>query len=374
MTRRPTLLTTGITPLPVEVRLAMCRPMIDGHGEESISIIRGILQRIQKLLGTETAKVFLFPTTGTGALEASIVNHLSPTDQVLVCVNGFFSSLYSEIAGAHGLNVVELWFPQGEGVNWGRVIDFLAHEGHKVRAILITHHETSTGALTNMDGIQELRNRTDALIILNALSSLGGTPILFDKWGIDVAVVASHKGLMCPPGVAFVAVGPRAEQAWYESTMPRAFWDLRRLAHWIKQGVVPFDPPLPILYALDRALSMFDDVNRREAIYAHTQTNASMFRDALSGMGTELVASPEHRAPNASVLRLPQTHPAPMVRTTLRDHFGIYVSPGMGELSNVTIRVNHQGYVSQDEMTAAAQALRTILLRSKSRTKEGKRP
>ncbi len=361
MKRRPTLLTTGITPLPVEVRLAMCRPMIDGHGEESISIIRGILRRIQRLVGTKTAKVFLFPTTGTGALEASLVNHLSPNDEVLVCVNGFFSSVYSEIARAHGLNVVELWFPHGEGVNWGKVVDFLSREGRKTRAILITHHETSTGALTNMHGIQELRNRTDALIMLNALSSLGGTPILFDEWGIDVAVAASHKGLMCPPGVAFVAVGPRAEQAWHESTMPRAYWDLRRLSHWIEQGVVPFDPPLPILYALDRALSMFDDLDRREAIYAHTQTNAFMFREALSGTGTELVASPEHRAPNASVLRLPQTHPATMVRTALRDRFGIYVSPGMGELSDVTIRVNHQGYVSEDQMTAAAQALRAIL-------------
>ncbi len=360
MRPEPTLLTTGITPLPVEVRLAMCQPMMDGHSEEAIAIIRGILRRIQGLMATR-AKVFMFPTTGTGALEASIVNHLSPGDEVVVCVNGFFSSLYAEIARAHGLNVVELWSPQGEGASWGKIVDFLLREGEKVRAILLTHHETSTGALTDMRGIRELRDRTDALIMLNVLSSLGGTPILLDEWGVDVAVAASHKGLMCPPGVAFVAVNPRAEEAWQKSSIARAYWDLRRISHWMDQDVVPFDPPLPILYALDRALPLFDGVDGREAIYRRTQTNASKFRDGLNGTATELVAPPAHRAPNASVIRLPKTHPASLVRAALRERFGIYVSPGMGELSDATIRVNHQGYISTGQMIAAVQALRAIL-------------
>ncbi|MBI3546928.1 MAG: alanine--glyoxylate aminotransferase family protein [Gammaproteobacteria bacterium] len=361
MSHKSILLTTGITPLPAEVRLAMCRPMIDGHGEEALAIIGGILQRIQRLMGT-AAKVFLFPASGTGALEASIVNHLSPGDEVLVCVNGFFSGLYAEIARAHGLNVVELWFPQGEGVNWVKVIDFLQGAGQKVRAILITHHETSTGALTDMRGIRELRRHSDALIMLNVLSSLGGTPVLLDEWGVDVAVGASHKGLMCPPGVAFVAVNPRAEEAWQESSIARAYWDLRRLSHWMEQGVVPFDPPLPVLYALDRALPLFfDAADKRQAIYERIQTNALTFRDGLSDTGATLIAPPAHRAPNASVVRIPTTRSASMVRATLRERFGIYVSPGIGELADATIRVNHQGYVSAKQTIAVTQALQTIL-------------
>ncbi|MHB9119840.1 MAG: pyridoxal-phosphate-dependent aminotransferase family protein [Burkholderiales bacterium] len=360
MAGRDSLLTTGITPVPDWVAREMQRPMIDGHGLEAAGLVANVRKGMAAVMGT-AGEVFLFPGTGTGGLEASIVNHLSPGDRVLACTNGFFSELYADIAEKLGADVQKLAFEWGKGIDWSRVADVLKQDrSQNIKAILLTHHETSTGVLTQLDGLREAKGSHPALAMLNALSSAGGTELQTDFWGVDVIVTCSHKGLMCPPGITFVSANERAKERQACAKMPKAYWDIGNQRHWLSRGVTPFDPPLSLLYGIDKVLECLQNRTEAQEIYRRVASNATLFRDCLDEMPVEIVADVHCRAPHCTVLRFPEYIVPVEVKGLLKSGFGILVSSGMGRLSSATLRVNHQGWVFPRDMFALLFALRAF--------------
>lgn len=357
----PCLLTTGITPLPEAVSRAMQRPMIDGHGIEARALIQDIHQGLAEILET-SADVFLLPGTGSGGLEASLVNHLSPGDLVLACTHGFFSEMYGGMAQKLGAQVETLAGKWGSGVEWSALEKRLRqdHE-HKIKAILITHHETSTGVLNDLAQLPIAKGSHPALVLVNALSSMGGVPVLPDSWGVDVTVMCSHKGLMCAPGLTFLAVSERATEHWKTAAMARAYWDLSSLAQWLPLGVTPFDPPLTLIYGMAEALGYLRNQAARRQVYERTAMNASLFRLCLAELPAKCLATPKDRAPNATVFQLKGDMRCQQLKETLSSEFGIAISGGMGVMARSTLRVNHQGWVFPRDMITLGTAVRLVL-------------
>ncbi len=360
MIGRDCLLTTGITPVPDWVAREMQRPMVDGHGLEAAGLVANVRKGMAAVMGT-TGEVFLFPGTGTGGLEASIVNHLSPGDRVLACTNGFFSELYADIAEKLGADVQRLPFEWGKCIDWSRVTDVLKQDrSQNIKAILLTHHETSTGVLTQLDGLRVAKGSHPALVMLNALSSAGGMELQTDLWGIDVIVTCSHKGLMCPPGITFVSASEHAKERQAAAKMPKAYWDIGNQRYWLSRGVTPFDPPLSLIYGIDKVLECLQNRMEAKEIYQRVSSNAALFRDCLDEMPIEIVADVQCRAPHCTVLRFPNHIVPAEVKELLKSGFGILVSSGMGGLSSATLRVNHQGWVFPRDMFALLFALRAF--------------
>lgn len=355
-----TLLTTGITPVPDWVSREMIRPMIDGHGKEARALGEQICAGVGQLLETES-EVFLLPATGSGGLEASLVNHLSPGDTVLACVNGFFSALYADIATKLGAHVEIVEVEWGRPIDWDQVRQRLAADRKgDIKALLITHHETSTGVLNNLADLRDAKGDHPALVLLNALSSFGGSPVLPDEWGVDVTVTCSHKGLMCPPGIAFIACNARARQFQARSIMRKAYFDLGFHRAWLSKGVMPFDPPLSVMFGIAKVLEVLCVPGAIEQTHQRTEMNASVFRSCIAGLPLDIVAVQGYRAPQVSVLKVTGGCSADELKSTLAERFGFCVSGGMGQLAHIAIRVNHQGWVFPREMISLGSSVRMV--------------
>lgn len=355
------LLTTGITPLPEAVSRAMQRPMIDGHGLDARALIQDVCQGLSDILET-SADVFILPGTGSGGLEASLVNHLSPGDLVLACTQGFFSEMYGGMAQKLGAQVEILASKWGSGVDWAALEKRLRQDrANKIKAILLTHHETSTGILNDLAQLPAAKGQHPALVLINALSSAGGVPVLPDSWGGDVTVMCSHKGLMCAPGLTFLAVSERAKEHWKTACMARAYWDLSNLVHWLSSGIIPFDPPLTLLYGMAEALGYLRNKVARNEVYERTAMNASLFRLCLADLPAECLAAPEDRAPNATVFQLKGDMSCQELKDTLSSEFDIAISGGMGVMARSTLRVNHQGWVFPRDMITLGTTIRLVL-------------
>lgn len=348
------LLTTGLGQLAPEILAAAARPAIDGHSEAAFDLVARIRSGMRTVLGAATDP-WLLPGTGMAGLEAALCNHFSPGEHVLVCVNGFFGEYFSAIASGLGLKVTNVRSARDEGADWASVEQCLV-SNRDIRGLLFVHHETSTGTLTDLHPVGALCERFDLISVGNFVSSAGGVVIDLDAHGVDVAVAVSHKGMMSPAGIVFIAVSDRAQNIWKQAGLTRFYWDFQRILEWNEKRVLPFDPPLPQLYALDWVLStVFCD--SPQAIYDRVMRNAELFRGSIATSELEIVARNGHRAPNATVVALPEPVSSSAVRSVISNKYGIELSGGIGENADAVVRVTHQGWVDVGALDQAARAL-----------------
>ncbi|HVB08872.1 MAG TPA: aminotransferase class V-fold PLP-dependent enzyme, partial [Bacillota bacterium] len=274
----PLLLIPGPTPLPPEVLAALSRPMISHRSSTFKDAQKGVRERLKRLLQTSGETVVL-PGSGTGSLEAAIVNAFSPGDKIVAGAAGSFGERFLAMARAFGL--------QGEAVSapWGRALnpaDIAAAVTPDTRGVLLVYSETSTGVLLDLQATAAaIRAKfPDVLILVDAVSALGGAPIAMDAWGIDMVSSGAQKALMAPPGLAVVGVGPRGLAAMESARLPRFFWDFRTYIERARQGGIAFTPSIPLVLALDAALQRaeaegWENVYRRHAAVA-TQCRAGL--------------------------------------------------------------------------------------------------
>ena len=247
----------GPTPLPPAVLAAMQRPMIPHRGPALKELYRSILARLAEVHRTY-GDVLVWPATGSAGWEVAIVNLLSPGDPVLAVVCGDFGDRFARVGEAFGLDVRRLDVPWGSAATPEQVAAAL--ERHPdVHAVFLTHNETSTGVTNPLAATAAVVRDHGALVIVDAVSSAGGLPLLVDEWGLDFVLSGSQKAWMCPPGLLIAAVGERAWAASETARFPRFFWDLRAARDYARQGMTPTTPPLSLLYALDAALTMILD-------------------------------------------------------------------------------------------------------------------
>jgi len=345
----------GPTPLPQEVREAQSAPMIDHRGTEFGEMQREITAGLAELIGTR-GDVLLLTGSGTGALEAAVVNTLSPRDRVLAVTIGSFGDRFAKIASAFGAHVERFEVP------WGEAADPAALEQHLAanapyRAVLLTHNETSTGVtnpLRELAGV--VRNAAgDPLLLVDGISGLGAMPFEMDAWGIDLVVSASQKAWMGSPGIAIAAVGDRAWAANETAGMPRVYWDLAEARKWAEKGQTPWTPAVSVLFGLRVGVRRLL-AEGREQTWARHAAIAAAVQAGLEALGLTLVAAPQDRSSTVTAAWLPEGLDWAPFNAAMRAK-GLVVAGGQGAWAGRILRFGHMGGVGIDEMCEAVRVM-----------------
>ncbi len=341
----------GPTALPSAVREAGGRQMINHRGPEFVALFGRIESRLKGYFGTQN-DIVLLTAAGTGALEAAIVNTLSPGDRVLAVTIGAFGERFARIATAHGADVTKL------ASEWGRAAEpeelrvaLTADAGY--RAILLTHNETSTGVTNPMAGLAAVAHELapDALLLVDGISALGAVPFSQDEWGLDVVVSGSQKSWMAAPGMSFASVSERAWAAAGTARMPRFYFDFLQHRPGIAAGSTPWTPAVAVLFQLDAALELMEREGA-QAIYARHAACAAACRAGLEALGFELFADRRYASNTVTAAKVPDGMDWKAFNGELKKR-GLVVAGGQGKLQGLVFRIGHLGSVSLDEILGA---------------------
>ena len=343
------LLLPGPTEVPERVARAGSRPMINHRSPAFSELYESIQRGLKPIFGTEEP-IYLLPSSGTGALEAAVVNLFSPGDRILVGVMGAFGKRFADISEAYGLQVDRL------EVEWGKLLEAdslaakLAEAGPGTyKGVLVTHNETSTGVLLRLAEIGRVVREYGALLVVDAVSGLGGAEIRMDEWGVDAVVTASQKALMTPPGLGFIAVSRRAWEAVEQARLPRYYWDLRQYAKFAEKNQTPATPPVSLMYALAEALDMIGEEGLPN-VYRRHWLMTRMVRAGMRALGFEMLAEDRYCSPTVTAIRVPEDLEASRLTATLRDRYGVTVAAGQGHLKGKIFRVGHMGSIHPGDL------------------------
>lgn len=353
----------GPTPVPEDVVEAISQPMIDHRGKEFHAIMRRLTANLQKAFET-TNEVYVLTSSGTGAMEAAIINVLSPGDKVLAVSIGSFGDRFSKIAKAYGAHVTDLKFPEGEAADPDAIREQLKADP-TIKSVLVTHNETSTGITNDLEAIAHvIKGEFDKLFIVDAISSLGSIRMAMDAWNIDVVASASQKGWACPPGLAMIAMSPRAWKASDAATMPRFYFDLREARTSLKKGETPWTPAVGLVYGLDYALQKMLAGGDMTATYQFHAKIAQYTRDGLIKLGLKLVATDlKHASNTVTACYLPDGVTDAALLTMLMHDYNIVAAEGRGLLAGKCFRIGHMGYVTEKDIDDVLNALKLALPR-----------
>ncbi|WP_013321398.1 pyridoxal-phosphate-dependent aminotransferase family protein [Gloeothece verrucosa] len=360
MDGKPMLMIPGPTPVPEQVLLAMAKHPIGHRSGDFSKVIAEITENLKWLHQTQN-DVLCLTVSGTGAMEAGIINFLSPGDRVLVGDNGKFGERWGLISKAFGLNVDLI------KTEWGKPLDpeefrakLEADKDKQIKAVIITHSETSTGVLNDLETINKyVKAHGEALIIVDAVTSMGALNIPIDEWGLDVVGSGSQKGYMIPPGLGFVSVSKKAWKAYETATLPKFYLDLGKYKKATDKDSSPFTPPVNLMYGLQVALQMMK-AEGLENIFARHQRNTAATRAAMKALNLPLFA-PDTHASTAITAVIPTTVDAEKIRSTIKKKFDIALAGGQDHLKGKIFRIGHLGFVSERDILAAIGALETTL-------------
>lgn len=352
----------GPTPVPAEVAQAGAAEMINHRGPEFAALIERTTRRVREVFHTSN-DVLTLSASGTGGMEAAVVNHVRPGERVLVVTIGVFGQRFVQLVNTYGGEAIELAFEFGQAADPARIEQALReHPG--IETVLITHNETSTGA-TNvfLPQVSEIVHRHGALLIVDAISSLSSIPVEVDGWNLDVVVSGSQKGWMTAPGLAFVSVNARAWERQDANPTPRFYFDLRRHQESLASGQTPWTPAVSVLFQLDRALDlMFEE--GIDAIFERHRRLARMTRDGLRALGLELLAAEGVESDTVTAAKIPAGIDGSEFTKVARERFGTVFAGGQGSLRGKIFRFGHLGYVTEehvrDGLDAAEQTLRHL--------------
>jgi alanine-glyoxylate transaminase/serine-glyoxylate transaminase/serine-pyruvate transaminase len=335
----------GPTNVPDRVLRAIAQPTIDHRGPDFAELARDLLQRVKPVFGT-SGPVVIYPSSGTGAWEAALVNTLSPGDRVLAFETGHFASLWREMAERLGLIVDFVPGDWRRGVQPAAVAERLAADtAHSIAAVMVVHNETSTGVASR---IPEIRAAIDeaghpALLLVDTISSLGSIDYRHDDWGVDVTISCSQKGLMLPPGLGFNAISEKALAAAPKAGLPKAYWDWAPILEANERGFYPYTPATNLLYGLREALVLLDEEGLPN-VFARHNRHAEATRAAVRGWGLEVLCADEREySSSLTAVLLGEEHDADKVRRIILDRFDMSLGTGLSKLAGRVFRIGHLG-------------------------------
>jgi aspartate aminotransferase-like enzyme len=351
----------GPTPVPDDILRAVASPMVNHRGKHFAALIQRVSQGLKEFFRTEQ-DVLILSASGTGGLEAAVVNTLSPGDKVLAVSIGAFGDRFAAIAETYGAQVTPLKYEWGQAA---RPEDIRAalEEHPDVKAVLVTHNETSTGVTNPLEEIAKVVREADRLLLVDAVSSLGAIPLEMDAWGLDVVVAGSQKGWMVPPGLAFVAMSERAWKANETAKMPRFYLDLARHRELLPKGQTPWTPTMPVFFGLDVALDRMREEGM-ESIFARHARMGRLTREGVKALGLQLLCEDERFASDTvTAVKCPEGIEVSDLRRLVEDEYDVVLAGGQGKLSNKIFRVGHLGLVYEDDIRGALHALEQALPR-----------
>jgi aspartate aminotransferase-like enzyme len=370
MIHKPRLFTPGPTPLHPEVQLAMGRPILHHRTDEFRTVFAECVAGLKAFFKTAD-DVIILASSGTGGMEAALVNVLSPGDKMLALVAGSFGERWAALGRAHGMAVQELKAKWGEAVSpeeVGRALD--ADPG--VRAVFVQLNESSTGAVHDVQALARVtRARPDTLLVVDAISGAGALPLETQAWGLDLVVVGSQKALALPPGLAFISVSARAWARIEAAKAARFYFDLRREGKAQASGESAFTPAISNVLALRAALSAVEAGGGVDALVANAATLAALTRAAASALGLPLVA-PRAHGDALTALHPPAGLESGAIVKGLKSEFGSTVAGGQGELKGKILRIAHLGYYDTTDIFGLLATLEIVLRRLGHRFEPGR--
>ncbi|MHA6325309.1 L-aspartate--glyoxylate aminotransferase BhcA [Roseivivax sp. CAU 1753] len=348
----------GPTNIPESLRKACDMPTIDHRSPLFGQILHPVRERVRTILKSDTAEVFIFPSTGTGGWETALTNCLSAGDGVLSARNGMFSHRWIDMCQRHGLNVTIVETPWGEGLPADRYEEILtADKTHEIKAVLATHNETATGVKSDIAAVRRALDAAGhpALLFVDGVSSIASMDFRFDEWGVDVAVTGSQKGFMLPAGLAIVGFSPKAMEATGTGTLPRTFFDVHDMQKGYANSAYPYTPAVGLLNGLNTACGMIMDEGL-ENVFARHHRIASGVRAAVDAWGLSLCAArPELYSDTVSAIRTPEGFNATDIVTHAAKTYGVAFGVGLGEVAGKVFRIGHLGSLT-DVMTLSGIA------------------
>ena len=349
----------GPVPLPDDVLELAGSQMINHRGPEYAAMLDRMTRNLQTVFAT-AGDVYFITSSGTGSMETAVVNTLSPGDKVLSLVIGVFGKRFAEIAEAYGADVTRLEFPLGKAADPDEVAQALA-DMPDCKAVLFTHNESSTGTTNPLQEIASaVHQNSDALVLVDAVSSAGGAPISVDAWGIDVVATASQKSWVSPPGISMVSFSEKAWRAHETATMPRYYFDVEQYRDYLEIGQPPFTPCLPAMYTLERTLDRMvaegveNVFSRHDMIAEHTRKKAR-------SLGLEILPEERYASATVTAVRMPEGIDGQDLVARVRANFDVVLGGGQQELTGKIFRVGHMGWVDPADIDDAFQAVEETL-------------
>ena len=362
MYRPQNLRLPGPTFVPQPVLQASARPMINHRGPEFAALLAAVTRALQDSLRTH-GYVLLLTTSGTGGLEAAIVNTLSAGDKVLSFNNGAFGERWAAMAKAYGCDVRRVDVPLGRAVEPDLVREELRKEGKDgAKAVLITHNETSVGVLNPLKEIAAIVRESGKLFLVDSVSGAGAVELDVDGWGIDVCVTASQKAWGAPPGLAMVTMSERAWKASERATLPRFYFDLQKAKASLEKGATPWTPAITIVIALQEALRLMSEEGLEAIVARHVDLGRAT-RRGVQALGLQLFAEEASASPVVTAVRSPARVDSRNLARVLRDEYDCVIAGGPGKLEGQIFRLGHMGFCTIADITAMLGSLELALRR-----------
>jgi aspartate aminotransferase-like enzyme len=350
----------GPTPCPDEVLQAMSRQMINHRGPQFAQILADVTTKLKQLFQTK-GDVFLLTGSGTGGLEAAIVNTLSPGDTVLSVSIGVFGERFAAIAEKFGAELIPLRFEWGKAADADAVRQALKAEP-KIKAVLVTHNETSTGVTNDLAAISSVVKEFDKLLLVDAISSLGSINLPVDDWHCDVTITGSQKGWMVPPGLAMVSVSQEAWQAQAKARMPRFYWDFAKAKDYLEKvpAQTPWTPVISVVFAFSVALDMILKEGLANVFARHAQVGKAA-REGVKSLGLPLFAEESHASNTVTAVAAANGLDSKKMLKILREEHQVILAGGQQKLDGKIFRIGHLGWVTESDIEAVISALKIVL-------------
>jgi len=348
----------GPTPLPPSVLEAMKRQMINHRGPDFAKIIGEVTEQLKYFYQTEN-DVFILTSSGTGAMEAAVVNMCSPGEKVMSISIGNFGDRFAEIATRFGLDVTKVSYEAGQAADPDDIARRLdADPG--ITTVILTHNETSTGVTNDLQALAKVVKSRDKLLIVDGISSVGSIEVKTDEWDIDVLLSGSQKGWMAPPGLAFASVSKTAWERSAKATLPRMYWDFGLAKKYLEHGETPWTPAISTFYSLETSLRELRKEGR-DAVFARHARVAQRCRDGVQKLGLRLFADPKHASNTVTAFWTPEGVDSRLIAKELEEEFDTVVAIGQGATTTTTMRIGHLGLCTEKDIDDVIDAIEKCL-------------
>ena len=337
----------GPTQVPERVRQAIALPVWNHRGPEFRAILSAIQGQLKPILGTVNP-VMLFASSGTGMMEASLINILAPGERVLVPVCGQFGERYAQIARAMGAEVDTIEIPWGSAIDAASIRKQVALADY--RAVIVVHNESSTGVMSDLASIGAVVRETPALLVVDSVSGVGGLEMRQDEWGIDVLISASQKALMCPPGIGLASISDKASRIVNrDSGLPRFYWDFRKAVPAAERGETPFTTPVSLAVGLHEALALIHEEGLPNVLARHRQLAAAL-RRGCTALGLESFGDPRAFSNTVTALRVPESMDGGEIVRALYERHNTVIAGSRNKLQGRVIRIGTMGWLHSGDI------------------------
>lgn len=362
MERRQYLQIPGPTNIPDRILRTLSKPIINHRGSEFEKLVDDCVKGLKRVFKTEN-DILLFPSSGSGALESALVNMFSQGDTIAVASHGVFSERVIKIAERFNIDVIAIEKEWGKAVKSDDFKEVLLNDNQfKIKGVCLPQNETTSGIRNDIESVSKMLKEINhpALLIVDVVSSLACLPFETDKWGVDIAITASQKGFMLPPGLSMISVSKKAWEQSEKSTLPKWYWDYKAVKDKMTEFQMPYTPPTTLLFGLKEAIDIIEEEGL-DNVWSRHKLIGDITREAIKNMGLELFSEQGYESDTITAIKMPENIKFKDLSNLLKNKYGVVIGGGLGKLQGKIFRIGHLGMIHEMEIYAVLGAVELSL-------------